>query len=252
MGSGVRGERGRTAMTMRRGMLVAGSVLAWIAAVACSSQSRPSELGECTPSPGTTCTSGSGSSGGSSDGGVTACEADGGDECDQCGAQNCCSQYVTCEGDTTCANLLSCEDSCTTLACLNSCTNQYPTAVSELQLITSCLNSRCPVCAQSGVGDPCGNGYSACQVGLSCNGEWCTKACSQSSDCTGLGAGGANTVGYPNVCVVTSTSALCTPECTSTSAGCEYFVGSYCGSATAIGNTTVSVCLPPPDASSGQ
>lgn len=224
--------------------------------VSCSSSSLPPGLGGCTPPPdGGPCspTTGSGSSGGdTSDSGVCSAYATG-TACDACAGASCCLELQTCLDTLACANLDSCETGCETTACLTACQNKYPTGVADLTSLFDCLTVRCLVCAQSGIGDPCRPPYPACETGLTCNGDWCTKACVHSSDCTGIGAGGNNGLGEPNSCMITSTGYLCAPGCSVSSLDCEDFPGTYCVSTTSADNPplTVSVCSSLPDASVG-
>jgi hypothetical protein len=234
-------------------------VVGLVGAAACQSASdQPPPYGNCTPPPdGGKCTSpvtGGASSGGGDDGSTASCTVTGGSvACNQCAESGCCTEISTCEGDATCANLLGCEDACTangaSASCSAACTDQYPTAVSQLQQITSCISSRCTAaCNQSGVGDPCTSGAPACVAGLACNGLWCSKACARSSDCTGIGANGDTIHGFPNACVTGPSGDRCAPECSS-SVDCEAFPGSYCASMLTTEATTVSVCASLPDAS---
>jgi hypothetical protein len=239
---------------MRTGLLRA-SATALVAIVACTSNgAHPPELGNCVPVEGGICTTtvvvggSSGGEAGTGDGGSCTVSA-GSSQCGECATQSCCSELEECAGSTTCSNLLSCEDGCLGGAsCLTGCQQQFPTGVSTLQSLSSCLTRDCVVCDESGVGDPCGPQYYACETGLSCGGSWCTRSCVRSSDCVGLGANGANTLGFPNACMATTSGDACTPGCAS-AADCAAFPGTYCYATTDVGGSNVSVCAPLPDAS---
>lgn len=222
--------------------------------VACSAEdAHPPASGGCVAVDGSTCKttvigSSSGGEGGADGGG---CPVSAGDsQCGICATTSCCSELVECNSSTDCTNLLSCENTCSgDSACLTACEKQYPTGVSTLQLVSSCLARDCPVCGESGVGDPCGPQYPACVTEATCNGLWCTAACVRSSDCAGIGADGANTLGFANVCMATSHGDLCTPGCAGASNACADFPGTYCFATTAADGTSVSVCSALPDAS---
>jgi hypothetical protein len=237
-------------------VLHASAAAVLLAIVACSSNdARPPPSGDCVVVDGSICSttmvggSSSGSEGGADGGGCSV--SAGGSQCGQCATTSCCSELEECMNSSTCTNLLSCEDDCTGgNACITACQNQFPTGVSTLQLLSSCLTRDCPVCDESGVGDPCGAQYPACETGLTCEGLWCTKGCIQSSDCAGIGPGGASTLGYANACMATSHGDVCTPGCAG-GIGCADFPGTYCFATTAADGSNVSVCTSLPDASTG-
>ncbi|HEY3817035.1 MAG TPA: hypothetical protein VGL81_07690 [Polyangiaceae bacterium] len=232
----------------------AGAVL--LAIVACSSTELPPTDGDCVSVDGSTCSvnviGGSSSGGeGGADGGSCS-ETAGGSQCGVCAASGCCSELEQCSGSTDCTNLLNCENDCSGgSACVDACQQQFPTAVSTLQLLSSCLTRLCPICAESGVGDPCGAGYYACETGLTCNGRWCTKSCIHASDCEGIGAGGTNSLGFTSACMASSQGDLCVPGCAGAAGACTDFAGTYCLATTAADGTSVSVCTSLPDASTG-
>ena len=243
---------------MRASVFLGCGAAAIVVVVACAPTTPlPPASGDCTPVEGGTCQVGasSGSSGGEggADGGSCSVSA-GSSQCGVCETDDCCSELEECfsgttSGSTDCQNLYNCEEDCTgASSCITACQQQFPTAVSTLQLVASCVTRSCPVCDESGVGDPCGPIYPACEVGLTCNGLWCTKPCVRSSDCAGLGAGGDNSLGYPGVCMATASGDKCTPGC-SQGDGCADFAGTYCLGTTAVDGTSVSVCAVLPDAS---
>jgi hypothetical protein len=237
---------------MRPGALFAGSVVVLAAIAACTSQERPPAAGDCVATAGHPCTTGvvGGSSSGGGDGSAGSCSVNAGDsECDQCASGSCCTELQNCANLPACQNLVSCEDSCNDVgSCLTACQQDFSTGVSTLQAFDTCLSSRCLVCNESGVGDPCSSQFPPCVAGLSCNGSWCTKACARSTDCAGLGTGGASSLGTPNVCMAGTSGDLCTPGC---GAGgvCTDFVSTYCLATTAVDGTAVSVCSFLPEAS---
>jgi hypothetical protein len=219
---------------------------------ACSpSQDHPPDLGDCTSTDGSACANPvTGTGSGGSEAGTSACAVDaGGGQCAQCLSASCCTPIAACEANTSCANLVSCEDGCNSAAaCVSACQTQYPAGISPLQAITDCETLRCPICAQSGVGDPCSPGYGPCVAGLTCNGLWCTRACARSSDCAGIGNGGASVLGFPNVCTSTASGDGCVPECSST-VDCADFPATFCKATTTLEGSAVSVCAALPDAS---
>lgn len=241
---------------MSPSVLQASATAVLLAIVACSSNdARPPASGDCVVVDGSTCTTsviGGGSSGGEggADGG---CSVSAGDsQCGQCGTASCCSELEQCSNSTDCTNLLSCENTCSGgSACLTACEHQFPAGVSGLQLVSSCLATDCPICAESGVGDPCGPQFAACETGLTCSGLWCTKGCVLSSDCAGIGGAGSNTLGFANVCMATSHGDLCTPGCAGAAGACADFPGTYCFATTAADGSNASVCTALPDASTG-
>jgi hypothetical protein len=122
----------------------------------------------------------------------------------------------------------------------------YPTGVQAYQVLESCLQSRCPICGESGVGDPCT--ATSCVTGLSCQGLWCWKSCTKDADCAGIGPNGGNILGHGNVCVATPSGPQCVPGC-NLDADCTYFSGTYCHSTTSWTGEDVQVCAPVADAS---
>ncbi|HEX3346016.1 MAG TPA: hypothetical protein VHS09_15640, partial [Polyangiaceae bacterium] len=177
----------------------------------------------------------------------------GNSQCGACATSGCCTEVVACQGSENCTNLLSCEDNCGgSSACISACESQFSAGTSTLQELSSCLARDCPICTESGAGDPCSAGYYACEpaVGLTCNGSYCTEGCIHSSDCAGIGADGASSLGYSNACLATSHGDVCVPGCSGT-AGCADFPGTYCFATTDVGGAAVSVCASLPDASAG-
>jgi hypothetical protein len=122
----------------------------------------------------------------------------------------------------------------------------FPSGVASYQSLASCLQLRCPICYESGVGDPCPT--PACVTGLSCQGEWCTQPCTKDADCAGIGAGGGNVLGHRSWCLNSSNGPLCYPGCV-VNADCAYFPGTYCRSALSFTGGDVQVCAPVADAS---
>jgi hypothetical protein len=246
---------------MRPGILLASTAVVLLAIAACSSNSDlPDASGNCVVVDGSVCSPtviGGGSSSGS-EGGVEAgsCSVSAGDsQCGECATDDCCTEVEDCNASSTCTNLLSCEDDCSGgSGCVSACEAQFPAGVTTLQTLSSCLSTRCPICTESGTGDPCSAGYYACEpsVGLTCNGLYCSKGCIKSSDCTGIGAGGANSLGFTNACIAAAHGGYtCEPGCGGSPAGCADFPGTYCFATTDVSGASVSVCTSLPDASTG-
>jgi hypothetical protein len=216
---------------------------------ACSSSSQPPVEGNCT---GKNCSNG-GSGGGGTGSGSAGSDAGGAcsvssteSQCDQCAGTDCCADLDTCGQSTTCENLLACWDDCGTASCQASCKEQYASVAATFDALLECLSDRCPVCNELGVGDPCSASGTTCIAGLTCGGLWCTKACSQVSDCTGLGANGGNITGNASVCKHILSGNYCFPGCASDS-DCTDFPGTYCVQTTAVNGASVAVCATGPD-----
>jgi hypothetical protein len=216
---------------------------------ACTSESLPPELGDCTPTGDASCMPsniGSGALAGASEGGSAACNAGASaSQCDVCANANCCTPLTACAASTPCNNLLSCVTGCAgASACVSGCEGTYPDSVATLNAIDSCVALKCVICSESGVGDPCA-AY-ACMAGLTCPALWCTKACARSADCAGIGPNGGNFTGAPNACMSTARGELCAPGCAS-NADCADFVGTFCVSTTSFDGLAVSICSTLPD-----
>jgi hypothetical protein len=228
--------------------------LAWLIFSACAeTPSNPPYLGPC-ESDGASCGAGvvGGGAGTPEDSGASSssCPINAADaQCAQCAEASCCASLDACTASTDCQNLLRCEQSCAgAAACASDCEGQAPNGVALLNELTSCLDVKCPVCSESGIGDPCVAQGNACNPGLSCGGLWCTKACVRSTDCAGLGAGGGNELGFPNACVATaSAGGQCRPGC-QTDSDCALFQGSFCLATTSSEGVSVQTCASPLDA----
>jgi hypothetical protein len=178
------------------------------------------------------------------------CEVSASDSlCNQCAYSDCCSFISACFATADYTNLSNCIAGCQdNLPCVGSCESTYPQGMGAYDAIGSCVTTKCAVCGEASVGDPCG--AVSCVAPLSCDGRYCTKACARSSDCTGIGAGGGNVGGTNNVCVfVPSAGDTCVPECVAES-DCTAFPGTYCESTTAIDGSPVQICAPLPDGGS--
>jgi hypothetical protein len=164
-------------------------------------------------------------------------------QCEVCANADCCMQLLTCTASPTgCGNLLSCVDGCGDSACISNCEGTYLTAAALFNEVESCLNLKCPICNESGVGDPCVPGVSACVAGLFCNGLWCTRSCtSASANCAGIGPAGGNYLGEPNACIPTASGIVCAPECTTTT-DCADFPNTNCRSTTSLEEVAILVC----------
>ncbi len=196
----------------------------------CSSgTSHPPGLGDCVATAEGACATpitGGGSASSDNDAATTNCAVDpNGSQCDQCANAGCCTPLAACVASANCLNLLSCENSCNSSACITACSAQFPGGAGALAALASCEVDKCVVCSELGVGDPCSPQDNACVAGLLCLAGWCTKACSTDADCVGLGAGGGNGIGQPNACIQTTTSGrICYPGCGSDT-DCAAFSG---------------------------
>jgi hypothetical protein len=225
---------------------IASPVLAsaWMAALACSTRAPlPPQGGDCVPFDGGSCgvAGGGGGVGGPSTGGDAGgvCTVNQGDSlCDQCLETSCCAEVNACEADSACQPLATCIENCVLSTCISGCDARFPSGVAPYGHLTSCASAKCPVCAESGVGDPCNL---PCLSGLTCSGSYCTKACVRGSDCAGIGPGGDNLAGAPNACLETSRGPECAAGCT-TNAQCTNFPGTYCQSTTSADGLAVQVC----------
>ena len=224
--------------------------------LACSSgEAHPPELGNCK---GEACGPpalgfGSGGNGGgasSEGGGSSGCPVNSADsQCAQCASAGCCAPLTACSASADCQNLWNCETGCGGVAtCVSACDRQYPNSVATLSTLGACLMQMCPVCSQLGVGDPCMPQGTACNLGLSCSGLWCTKSCASASDCAGLGANGGNALNLGSACLQSGgVGNQCVPGCT-TDADCTAFLGTYRVSTTSVDGLAVNVCAGLPDA----
>ena len=239
------------AVIVRRRGLVAGVAIA-AAAVACTSMQLPPPIPDCPPDSG--CSEPiTGAGGGGGDGGTEAAASCGGtvadSQCDQCAFGNCCTQISDCLGTTDCSNLFSCIEECSgSPPCVSGCEGKaLSSSVAAYDAINTCIDAKCPVCAESGIGDPCSGSYPPCTSNLTCNGLWCTEPCAPTTVCSGLGPNGGNVGGTPNVCVFAQGAGdTCAPEC-ATDNDCAVFPGTYCMSTTAVDGSAVQVCTVLPD-----
>jgi hypothetical protein len=129
--------------------------------------------------------------------------------------------------------------------CVNQCEQSFPTAQSTYQLLSTCAQTPGSPCTESGTGDPCGSFGYPCAINLTCNGQWCTRTCSQDSDCTGIGPGGNNNVGLgqPNRCVrLTGGATTCEPGCMGVQDCSVAFPGTTCVTATDASGSPTFVC----------
>ncbi len=239
-----------------RSSILASVAAPWLVVSACSvSPARPPELGTCEFGDASCPVSiiSGGTQGGEEEGGTSSitCQVSAGDSrCDQCANASCCQPLSMCSESLDCQNLLNCErQTCTgALDCVGNCQSQAPKGVALLDSLTTCIEAKCPVCSQLGIGDPCSPFGIACNPGLVCNGLWCSKACTRSTDCVGLGAGGGNALGLPNACIfAAAVGDECQPGCNQDS-DCSEFPGSFCFATSSSEGAAVRVCVPPPDA----
>jgi hypothetical protein len=235
---------------MGKAFACSGAVAARLLFVACTSDNgRPAALGDCVSSNAACVTpvigGGSGSSG---EGGAGGCAVDtSASQCTQCANSACCAPLAACFASTDCQNLLNCETTCAgASACVTACKQQYPSSVLALSALDSCLNSKCPICRQSGVGDPCVEQDNTCIAGVSCEGSWCTRTCTHDANCTGIGPSGGNALGRENACIHSSSSGdLCFPGC-SVNSDCALFPTTYCFATTSVDGLVATICMSSP------
>lgn len=237
---------------MRKFLGAAGAFAAGLIVFACSASSSHPPVEGCQGAcggGGGGGGSGGGGSGGPSDSGLAGdvsfnCgEPSNASQCSLCLATNCCTQLTGCDTDVNCSGLVTCINLCGGGAtCISMCQMHYGAGVAAYDALSSC-SQRCAVCSESGTGDPCGSLSSyQCASTVSCNGLWCTRTCTQDSDCTGLGQNGGNYLGNSNACVRTTTGGLtCSPGCNSVQ-DCSAFTGTTCRIATDASGSTVFVC----------
>jgi hypothetical protein len=162
--------------------------------------------------------------------------------CHQCTASSCCAPSTACDADAECTALVACEARCTASTCITDCETTHAGGVSLFRAYFDCLSGSCPICAQSGVGDPCTTDASNCAPGLTCNGLYCTRGCVGDSDCAGAFDDGLNGSGGANVCAINGQkAAVCFPGCSS-SKDCATYDGTTCVSDTASVSGSVQVC----------
>lgn len=230
-----------------------GVVAALALAGACSSSDlHPPVIADCVPNDaGCSTSSVAASVGGGGDDASESCSAasaPGASQCIQCAGAHCCTALTACSNDATCENLLSCEQACGAVSsCFTNCQQEFAAGQATFNALESCLAGSCPVCDEAGIGDPCEDD---CVVGLSCAaGGWCSKGCTTSAACAGVGPNGTNAIGQPNACLtVAGAGDVCVPGCAS-DADCVNFAGTFCYSTTAIDGTAVQVCYRAADAS---
>jgi hypothetical protein len=161
-----------------------------------------------------------------------ACASLTGSKCADCIAATCCTAYTSCENSTACTTLLSCDPGDT------SCTDDNASGMSLLDAYTTCTSKKCSICLEAGIGDPCTD---VCAKGT-CNGLFCSEACTSDSDCSGLGQDGENTTGTQNRCVVDAAETnICFPGC-NTATDCDPYAGTTCVPAFASNGGTTNVC----------
>jgi hypothetical protein len=237
-------------VSLRKSLLLLTPV-ALVAAVACSTTPLPHELGNCIPIGDAGCTTSGAvvgsASGGDSDGGqssgttTTSCQVTSADSlCNQCLLPACCNLVTACFASEDCVALWTCISQCSTSGCVGSCDTDHPASLATYDNIVTCEEAKCPVCAQSGVGDPCALG---CVTGTMCNGSWCTKVCANDTDCTGTGGGGGNVEGTANVCVfVAGTGNTCAPTAPANGCVATTYPGTFLDTTTDVSGSPVTVC----------
>ncbi len=249
--------QGKTPAASVQIVKAAGLTGAFLVVGACSSAtSLPPAIPDCVASDSAVCsvpgvTVGSAAGEGGAGGTTGACGVNSADsQCTQCANASCCASLTTCFASSDCQNLLSCQESCGGLAaCASACLREFPSAGAVFDELQSCLATKCPVCSEAGIGDPCIPGETACIAGLTCVDSWCTRACTSDANCTGLGPEGGNAAGSQNACIVSrSNGDICFPGCVSNT-DCSSFPGTYCFATTSAGAASVLVCTNLPDAS---
>jgi hypothetical protein len=235
---------------------VAGvAALAFACACCASTDARPPLEPDCQPNDAgcTTQTAGGGGSGGGDGATAVSCSGtalSGSSQCFQCAGLRCCSEFNAClnpsdVSDTSCKNLFECEQAFGTSAV---CTSEFGAGQATFNALEECLVAQCTVCSESGIGDPCSGTSLGCAPGLTCFQGWCTTDCTSSGTCAGLGPGGTNALGLPNVCTtIAGTGDICVPGC-STSTDCADFADTFCFATTAVGGAQVQVCSRTADA----
>jgi hypothetical protein len=241
-----------TVMSVLRRMSVALAAATLMALGGCSAEANPPQLSDCTAVGDASCSDPhvvGGAVGGENDSGLddtgsvaAGCNAGPfASQCDVCANANCCMQLSTCAAPTVCSYLLSCVDGCVDSTCVSACEAHYPTGVTMFNDLDACENLKCPICNESGIGDPCAPGNPACVAGLTCNGLWCTRSCNVATNCAGVGPAGGNFIGEPGVCVATIGAPSCAPGCTTTN-DCVNFPSTNCLSTMSVDGTTTLVC----------
>ncbi len=141
------------------------------------------------------------------------------DACNACAQSTCCSQGSACGASAECEALFACIQGCTTgdVTCTTDCQAQSPDGVTPLQNFVNCLSTDCAsACGGSspaaGIGDHCQTSAD-CASG-SCNNYWCTKPCTQNTQCASTPQSITDAVGELVWCVETSAgAAYCFPGC---------------------------------------
>jgi hypothetical protein len=228
----------------------AGLVSLVVVAACSSSSSRPPLLADCEANDAGCSTqtgAGGGGTGGDS-GSASSCDQmdfSGSSQCTQCAALECCPAFTACLiEDTTCENLYNCEAACGGVAtCIDTTCAPFTSAAATFNELETCLRGKCAVCAESGIGDPCGAGAPSCAPALTCFDGWCTQDCTASTMCTGLGPNGTNVLGFANACLtIAGTGDVCVPGCASNSDCDVDFADTFCFGTTDVGGTAVQVC----------
>lgn len=185
------------------------------------------------------------------DAGAGVCAPASGDStCVQCAKASCCGEFTICAASTDCTSLSACEANCNDSACVSGCEQDFPSGVAPLQQLDSCLGTECRSCTELGVGDSCAASRGTCETGLTCNGLWCSKSCTTSTNCAGLGPSGGNSLGEQSACVGTATNGnVCFPGCALSTSDCTPFPGTSCFSTMSVDGVTVAVCESVLDAS---
>lgn len=133
---------------------------------------------------------------------------------------------LRCEDDDTAG---MCKDGCrySAYSCSDVCPGDQFSYRTGCREPAQSLTELCG-CQRGGMGDPC-DGSGACGTGW-CGG-WCTRVCTQSSDCEGDGPDGVSAAGLELVCAGAGPTGYCFPACETDAdclpfgARCETFIG---------------------------
>lgn len=155
-----------------------------------------------------------------------------------------CTTNVECcgnaAGTATCVNYggalgTRCGATCTSGAtCSSGCCTPLTTGGGACAPATYCVG---------GTGDACTSttqcpaaDYCATTLG------YCSRTCSSSGDCNGIGSGGVNTTnGEYNFCIRTTGASDCRAGC-ATNADCTAYPGTYCRTVTGASGASLTVC----------
>jgi hypothetical protein len=163
--------------------------------------------------------------------------------CDTCIKGTCCTAAATCGANADCTSLATCAGSCSTSACVTQCESTYPGGVDDLSAFLTCTSDRCngACTTKKGIGDSCSTA-AGCTSGDCAGAGWCTKGCTQNTDCRSSSTSLTNEYGKLDWCVQSTSGAQsCFPEC-SYNSDCTPYAGTHCQTTTAVNGATIGVC----------